>query len=246
MTHTYQITGMTCDGCRKHVEETLAKVSGVVEAQVDLSAGEAQIEMNRHVDLDEMKHALEQDGGRYGIDPPGTHATSLAPLPAIGKRSSNGSSAKESRQTTPSGQTTDSKAKYYCPMLCEGDKKYDKPGDCPKCGMDLDPEAVSTTRYTCPMHPEIVEDGPGSCPICGMDLEPKAVTRSDDGGEGKAYKTMLKKFWIAVAFTIPVFFIAMSEMVDVSLSGIASETTRGWVQFALSTPVIFYACWPFF
>ena len=26
---------------------------------------------------------------------------------------------------------------YYCPMKCEGDKTYDKAGECPKCGMDL-------------------------------------------------------------------------------------------------------------
>lgn len=238
MTHTYQITGMTCDGCRSHVEASLASIPGVSAAKVDLKAGEAQVTMDHHLDIDEMRAVLQQDTSRYDIHPPGTHAIELAPLPGIGRSAS--------RKSSTSGRETDSNVKYYCPMLCEGDKKYDQPGDCPKCGMALEAEAVTSTQYTCPMHPEIVEDGPGSCPVCGMDLEPKAITPHQDGGENKTYQATLKKFWIAVAFTIPVFFIAMSEMVGVSLSGIASETAWGWVQFALSTPVIFYSCRAFF
>src|SRR5690242_13926406 len=59
-------------------------------------------------------------------------------------------------------------ALYYCPMLCEGDKKYPKPGDCPVCGMHLVKERKLTQgkkEYTCPMHPEIIRYEPGSCPI---------------------------------------------------------------------------------
>ena len=96
------------------------------------------------------------------------------------------------------------------------------------------------------MHPEIEQDHPGSCPKCGMDLEPKKASAEEGSEEHNAYKKMLTKFWISVAFTIPVFFIAMSEMIGISLTGIASEKAWGWVQFALSTPVIFYSCWNFF
>ena len=64
-------------------------------------------------------------------------------------------------------------------------------------------------QYTCPMHPEIVRDEPGSCPICGMDLVPIEPNLS---AEEKTYKKLLKKFWIALAFTLPIFVIAMSEM----------------------------------
>lgn len=152
-------------------------------------------------------------------------------------------------QSTPI-RTQLSEEQYYCPMLCEGDKKYDKPGDCPVCGMDLvKEEKMSTsgkTQYTCPMHPEIVRDEPGSCPICGMDLEPVKVSQEADNEEEKAYKRMLRKFWVSVAFTLPVFFIAMSDMIGVSLTGIASESTWGWIQFILSTPVVFYSCREFF
>jgi Cu2+-exporting ATPase len=103
---------------------------------------------------------------------------------------------------------------YYCPMHCEGDKTYDQPGDCPVCGMHLNKvESVSSSKskvtYTCPMHPEIKQDHPGNCPKCGMDLVPEKG--EDASEEEKAYKKMAKKFWIAVALSLPVFFIAMSE-----------------------------------
>jgi Cu2+-exporting ATPase len=146
-------------------------------------------------------------------------------------------------------------------MLCEGDKRYDKPGDCPVCGMDLVKEESvgksshsccggdgqeSKTKYTCPMHPEVVQDEPGSCPKCGMDLEPMQPSIDEDQQEDKSYQKILKKFWISVAFTVPVFVIAMGEMVGIPFSKLASQTVWGWVQFALSTPVIFYSCRSFF
>src|SRR5580704_4330524 len=100
-------------------------------------------------------------------------------------------------------------------------------------------------EYTCPMHSEIVRGEPGSCPICGMDLVPKIVQK-DNGEEEAAYKAMLKKFWIAAAFTTPVFLIAMGGMAGLHLSAIATNTTWGWVQFILSTPVLFYCSGEFF
>src|SRR5690606_19025626 len=91
---------------------------------------------------------------------------------------------------------------YYCPMQCEGDKLYDKPGSCPVCGMNLEkvPElSPVASQYTCPMHPEIIRDKPGSCPLCGMDLVPITPTDEEDG----TYKELLKKFKIALLFTVP-------------------------------------------
>ena len=68
-------------------------------------------------------------------------------------------------------------SKYFCPM-CAG-VESDKPGNCPKCGMALEPARPAASRqkviYTCPMHPEIEQEGPGTCPKCGMDLEPKTA-----------------------------------------------------------------------
>lgn len=144
--------------------------------------------------------------------------------------------------------TSKQEGEYYCPMLCEGDKKYSKPGNCPVCGMHLVKEQklkASSIEYTCPMHPEIIRHEPGSCPICGMDLVPR-VAQKDNQEEEAAYRSMLKRFWIATAFTVPVFLITMGEMLGIHLSQIATKTTWGWIQFALSTPVLFYCSADFF
>jgi len=137
---------------------------------------------------------------------------------------------------------------YYCPMHCEGDKTYDKPGDCPECGMHLVKEAAavpSETIFTCSMHPEIKKDKPGSCPICGMELIPeKGDTESE---EEKAYKKMAKKFRVALILAVPVLVIAMSEFIPfINLESLASKKIWNWVEFILATPVLFYSSWVFF
>ena len=134
-------------------------------------------------------------------------------------------------------------------MQCEGDKTYDKPGDCPVCGMDLVEEKsvanrTSSDQWTCPMHPDVVEDEPGSCPVCGMVLVPK---EPDLSAEEKSYRTLLRKFWWAMAFTLPVFLIAMSDMLPENpLYDLMHQKYWNWVQFGLSLPVVFYATWMFF
>jgi len=94
------------------------------------------------------------------------------------------------------------------------------------------------------MHPEIVKDEQGSCSICGMDLVPMQPNLS---AEEKSYKKLLKKFWIAVVFTLPIFLIAMSEMLSNNpLYEIMEQKKWNWIQFTLSIPVVFYATWMFF
>jgi len=138
--------------------------------------------------------------------------------------------------------------KYYCPMQCEADRTYDKPGDCPKCGMQLvkeDTISPSAKVYTCPMHPDVKQKETGSCPKCGMDLVPE--NGDDVSEEEKAYKRMAKKFWIAFSLSIPVFVIAMSEFLSfLHLDNIASKETWRWVQFILASPVVFYSSRDFF
>ncbi|NJW54839.1 heavy-metal-associated domain-containing protein, partial [Salinimicrobium sp. CDJ15-91] len=72
MTHTYKITGMTCNGCRSHVEEMLKKVDGVKSTAVDLEKEEAVIEMEKHIPWNIFETALQQGGGNYHILAPGT------------------------------------------------------------------------------------------------------------------------------------------------------------------------------
>ncbi|MBA2746239.1 MAG: copper-translocating P-type ATPase [Flavisolibacter sp.] len=228
MTHSYQITGMTCNGCRTHVENTLSKVDGVSNAAVDLAKSEATITTESHIPIDVLQEALKKDGGKYNI-----HNSNDRPH------------IKEEKESKPIGKGTGT---FYCPMHCEGDKTYDKPGDCPVCGMDLVEEqnlsATSSEQWTCPMHPEIVKEEPGACPICGMDLVPMQPHIS---AEEKTYKKLLQQFWIAVAFTSPIFLMAMSEMIPNNpLYQIMEQKYWNWLQFALSLPVVFYATWMFF
>jgi heavy metal translocating P-type ATPase len=138
--------------------------------------------------------------------------------------------------------------KYYCPMRCEGDKTYDKAGDCPVCGMHLNKvESTSHSKviYTCPMHPEVKQDHPGDCPKCGMTLVPVKGVESSE--EDKAYLKMARKFWIALALSIPVFLIAMSDMVSfLNMETLAPKKVWGWIEFILASPVVFYCSWDFF
>jgi len=137
-------------------------------------------------------------------------------------------------------------ASYYCPMHCEGKRRYGQPGHCPVCGMDLvkQPTVDQTTQFTCPMHPEIIRNEAGSCPICGMDLVPLEVNLVE---EDRTYNTLLQKFKIASVFTIPIFLVAMSEMIpDNPIFKLMQLKYWNWVQFILSVPVVFYATWMFF
>jgi len=136
--------------------------------------------------------------------------------------------------------STDNQGKYYCPMFCEGDKVYDSNVGCPVCGMDLVkiPEKKAAIQYTCPMHPEIVQNEPGSCPICGMDLVP--MFSKNNKNEDKTYKILRRKFWIALGFSVPVFILSMGGMF---VKFPFFHQFQGIIELLLSLPVIFYAGW---
>ena len=157
---------------------------------------------------------------------------------------------------------------FYCPMHCEGDKTYDHPGDCPVCGMHLveqvggaqqqhhhHEESPKKTKgsgvFYCPMHCEgdKTYDHPGDCPVCGMDLVEQVSTEAPEGesAEDQKRKKLRRHFWGAVAFTLPIFIIAMSGMWHNNpLYELMPVSAWNWVQFALSLPVVFYFCWIFF
>ena len=98
--------------------------------------------------------------------------------------------------------------------------------------------------YTCPMHPQIRQKGPGNCPICGMTLEPLAVTVEEDANV--ELQDMSRRFWVGLVLTVPVFFLEMgSHLPALGLHHLVSPETSSWIQFALSTPVVLWAGWPF-
>jgi len=97
--------------------------------------------------------------------------------------------------------------------------------------------------YTCPMHPEIRQEGPGTCPICGMALEPEVMTA--DTAPNPELADMSRRFWIGLVLSIPVMAIEWGGM----LAGTGQWVTpavANYVQFAFATPVVLWAGWPFF
>ena len=178
---------------------------------------------------------------------------------------------------------------YTCPMHPE--VVQDKPGNCPKCGMnlvpvkaeadkstshqqdadskpssghsahrmstgnskehaeienaDLNKAAQSFQRYTCPMHPQIVQDAPGKCPLCGMTLVPLAKSKegSSHSSHSSGIADFKKRFYVVLALTIPIMLL--SEMIQHWLNLHISFPGSKYVLLALSSIVFFYGGWPF-
>ncbi|MXP65296.1 heavy metal translocating P-type ATPase [Roseomonas sp. M0104] len=99
--------------------------------------------------------------------------------------------------------------------------------------------------YTCPMHPEVRQQGPGNCPICGMALEPLEMTA--EAVPNQELADMTRRFWIGLALTLPVFLLEMGGHIPgLGLHHLVSQRVSAWVQFAFGTPVVLWAGWPFF
>ncbi|QPF86023.1 heavy metal translocating P-type ATPase [Bradyrhizobium genosp. L] len=105
-----------------------------------------------------------------------------------------------------------------------------------------EPPAPAGTIYTCPMHPEVRQVGPGSCPICGMALEPEHISL-DDGPDPEMID-MTRRFWIALALTLPVFVLEMGS--HLGLMHLVPQGWSNWISFVLATPVVLWAGAPFF
>ncbi len=101
------------------------------------------------------------------------------------------------------------------------------------------------TIYTCPMHPEIRQEGPGSCPICGMALEPETFSLAS--GPDPEYIDMRRRLWISALFSIPLFIYAMGDMIPGKpFESWFDPGTATWIQMLLATPVVLWGAWPFF
>lgn len=138
-------------------------------------------------------------------------------------------------------------AKYICPM-CPG-VESSKPAACPKCGMALEPDVIAApatkTEYVCPMHQEVIQDQPGSCPKCGMALEPREIALEEE--ENPELTDMTRRFWFGFLLALPVFFLAMSDMIPGRpVQVVLAPSVMSWVQWLLATPVVLWCGWPFF
>jgi Cu+-exporting ATPase len=131
---------------------------------------------------------------------------------------------------------------YFCSAGCHTKFAADPAKYLDKAQSAAAPVPVGTV-YTCPMHPEIRQVGPGSCPICGMALEPEIATA--DAGPNPELADMTRRFWIGLALSLPVMVLEMGAHI-VGAHSWVDPTLSNWIQFALATPVVLWAGWPFF
>lgn len=128
---------------------------------------------------------------------------------------------------------------YFCAENCL--KKFK--ADPEKYLSPREQEAVvKGAIYTCPMHPQIRQEGPGSCPICGMSLEPEMPSAEET--KNHELIDMTRRFWIGILLTLPILFLEMGA--HIFNFHFVMPQTSNWLQFALGTPVVLWAGWPFF
>ncbi len=107
-------------------------------------------------------------------------------------------------------------------------------------------ELPKGTKYTCPMHPEVIRDGPDDCPKCGMALEPMGIPEADDGPNPELVD-FKRRFWVGAVLTVPLLVLTMGPYLGfASVREIFGERTTLWIELVLGTPVILWAGWPFF
>ena len=105
-----------------------------------------------------------------------------------------------------------------------------------------DPNSI----YTCPMHPEVKQKGPGTCPKCGMALEPLVSTQSEEE-KNPELEDMTRRFWTAALFTVPLFILAMGDMLPGQpISAVLSQKVRIFLELGLALPVCIWSAWPFY
>jgi len=132
---------------------------------------------------------------------------------------------------------------WFCSKHCLAKFKSDPGAYAGKEAKEITAPVASGTQYTCPMHPEIVQAGPGSCPKCGMALVPAAGAEAEDDSE---LRDMTRRFWVSAVLSTPLLLIAMAPYFGVARPLDLAPAVRGYVEFALGTPVILWGGWHFF
>ena len=139
-------------------------------------------------------------------------------------------------------ESFDGKSFHFCSEKCQtkfrGDPWFYANGKAPAKGHDV----VAAAQYTCPMHPQILRDKPGNCPICGMTLEP--VVASDLPSAELADFT--RRMWISAAAAVPLVILTMGGLVGLPVRDWIGHRVAGYLEFALATPIVLWAAWPFF
>ncbi len=132
---------------------------------------------------------------------------------------------------------------YFCNLKCE-QKFLASPDSYLSTQGPVQRVAVKGSLFTCPMHPEILQDHPGDCPKCGMALEP-VLPSTDPEAENHELKDMKRRMYISIGLTLPLFFVSMADMIPGRpLQNLLPAGWLGWFQLALATPATFWGGWP--
>ncbi|WP_365332826.1 heavy metal translocating P-type ATPase [uncultured Porticoccus sp.] len=130
---------------------------------------------------------------------------------------------------------------YFCGARCR--EKFENDPAHYLDGRPAEQKTLPGALFTCPMHPEIQQQGPGDCPICGMALEPEEITA--DSEPSAELLDMTRRFWLGLILALPVFILEMTSHF-LHTDGLISPQVSNWVQLLLATPVVLWAGWPFF
>ncbi len=134
---------------------------------------------------------------------------------------------------------------YFC---CDGClRKFEASPDGYFGDMPKEPAtpAPAGTKYTCPMHPDVVADVPGDCPLCGMALEPMGVPPAEAGPNPELI-SFTRRFWISADLAVPLLVVAMGPMLGLPIREWLGERMAQWLEFVLATPIVLWAAQPFF
>lgn len=251
-TSVFKAKGISCHGCAATIERALKAVGGVSDVSVDVAQKTVSVVHDGRSGDSELEAALERAGYESSaLAAPaaccgGAKADSCCSAPVqIGARAEKDPVCGMSvaPDSAAGAHEFEGVTYHFCSAGCLAKFKAD-PRRCldqgPKRSVNEAPQPTGAL-YTCPMHPEIVQEGPGSCPKCGMALEP--MTPSLEEGPNPELVDMSRRFWACLALTAPLLAIAMGEMASVRLP---SERPSLWLQAILSTPVVLWGGRPFF
>jgi len=132
---------------------------------------------------------------------------------------------------------------WFCSARCK--EKFEADPQTYLAGVPAPEPMPEGTKYTCPMHPEVISDKPDSCPKCGMALEPMGIPTGEEGPNPELVD-FTRRFWISAALALPIFIIAMGPMVGLPVRDWIGEPTATWIEMLLATPVVLWAAIPFF
>jgi len=133
---------------------------------------------------------------------------------------------------------------YFCSADCKA--KFEASSEDYRNGSRPTPKAMPKgTKYTCPMHPEIISDHPGDCPKCGMALEPMGIPPADEGPNPELVD-FTRRFWVSAVLAVPLLALTMGPMIGLPLREMIGEARAVWLELLLATPVVLWAALPFF